>query len=68
MKCTACGYEHDNTKPGEYSVETTLGNGGTMKTTYKNGGKPFVEIYGLLTTTRGTLYACPNCGTVRMEV
>lgn len=59
MKCTTCGYEHVYTDDG-------------LK------GEPFIKIKGVdfrVDTTmrwgeqseRVYLYACPECGTVRME-
>ena len=80
MKCTACGYYYNDKNPNEYEIETKLGHGGTMKIVYKNknGGKPFIEICGLSGEVRRSgsliirnttpLYACPNCGTVRMDI
>ena len=68
MKCFACGYEYDSENPEECTFETTLGNGVKMKTITLQRGKPFIEIYGILTTTTAIpLCACPNCGTVRMD-
>lgn len=77
MKCFACGYVFDNEKPEEYRTETKLGNGGTMTTTYFQRGRPFIRIgpvmlmddtyFGAGGYTHKPLYACPNCGTVRMD-
>ena len=77
MKCFACGYEYDSENPEEYIFETTLGNGVKMKTIILQRGKPFIRIgpatlmddtvYGAGGYTHIPLYACPNCGTVRMD-
>lgn len=59
MKCTACGYDDTEQKPVKTERICIYGTGQK---------KPFIEIYGILTTTRAIpLYACPNCGTVRMD-
>ena len=72
MKCFACGY--DDT-PGTVSLDVLVKDGDMIP----NGKKPFIGIYGTITgplfvESTGkivgkpkTLYACPNCGTVRME-
>ena len=59
MKCFACGYDDTEQKP--VKTERICIDGTGQK-------KPFIEIYGILTTTGAIpLYACPNCGTVRMD-
>ena len=66
MKCTACGYDDTEQKP--VKTERICIDGTGQK-------KPFIELHGA-TTCRDkdldyplnvTLYACPNCGTVRMD-
>ena len=78
MKCFVCGYSYNGKNPNEYEIETKTGNGCIMKTVYKNGGKPFIEICGLSGEVRRSgnliirnvipIYACPNCGTIRVGV
>jgi uncharacterized Zn finger protein len=67
MKCTACGYDDTEQKP--VKTERICIDGTGQK-------KPFIELYGLSDVVkRGRLvirnaiplYACPNCGTVRMD-
>ena len=59
MKCFACGYDDTEQEPVMTEYGCIVGSGKK---------EPFVEIYGILTTTMAIpLYACPNCGTVRMD-
>ena len=68
MICIACGYS-------DIDIGKSY-DGGPIEPIVKAGEKPFIELHGA-TTCRDkdldyplnvTLYACPNCGTVRMEV
>jgi len=70
MKCTACGYDDTEQKP--VKTERICIDGAGQK-------KPFIELHGAtigpwFTESSGkivgvpvTIYACPSCGTVRMD-
>ena len=70
MKCAACGYDDTEQEPVMTEYGCIVGSGKK---------EPFIEIYGsiigpLNAESSGkivgvpkTLYACPNCGTVRMD-
>jgi hypothetical protein len=69
MKCFACGY--DDEKSPFFVI---IRNHSVRK--IADGERPFIELYGLSDVVkRGRLvirnalplYACPNCGTVRMD-
>ncbi|ADK13140.1 MULTISPECIES: hypothetical protein [Clostridium] len=67
MKCKACGYEHE----GHYTEDN--------KYVTTKGDKPFIEVSQNIAVKEKDkfnntkeilstkLYACPNCGTVKME-
>jgi rubredoxin len=72
MKCAACGYGVNQRAPDGHT-ERVFFMGCEIDVFYKNCGKPFV-LLGSLRIGPGPqnecpkLYACPQCGTVRMEV
>ena len=71
MKCFACGYDDTEQEPVMTEYGCIVGSGKK---------EPFVEIIGCFMkynfNTAGDitgsecadLYACPNCGTVRMDI
>jgi ribosomal protein L37AE/L43A len=70
MKCYACGYEHDHEKKPTKIWDTEL--------CLEERSKEFTHIdatatikveanYGGDILSKVNLYACPKCGTVRME-
>jgi len=66
MKCQACTYEYEPSYDNKYN-EITL-----------KGHKPFIKIYGTFLIENDPdwglthkeeidIYACPECGTLRLE-
>ena len=77
MKCFVCGYDEEGLAR---NLEFAKANGLDEILEIERKLKPFIELHGAtigpwFTESSGkivgvpaTLYACPNCGTVRMEV
>lgn len=73
MKCEACGYD-DHGNSHEWVESATTDKGEKIQIVHKTNTSPFRKYYiKAAITTPGfieteVLFACPNCGTVRMEV
>jgi Zn finger protein HypA/HybF involved in hydrogenase expression len=73
MKCAACGYGVNQRAPDGHT-ERVFFMGCEIDVFHKDGGRPFVKLEPALAATPRakkytvSLYACPQCGTVRMEV
>jgi len=68
MKCFACGY--DDTVQGPFKSEHLVIYGTGPKEKFIRIGPTTLmdnTVYGVGGYTHIPLYACPNCGTVRMD-
>lgn len=70
MKCTACGYDDIVQEPFK-SEHLVIDGTGPKKPFIELRSNVFVYTYDETKTIDGSkyveLYACPNCGTVRMD-
>ena len=72
MKCTACGYDEEGLAR---NLEFAKANGLDEILEIERKLNPFIELHGAKTCSdkdldyplNATIYACPNCGTVRMD-
>lgn len=70
MKCTACGYDDIAQEPFKSEHLVIDGTGPKKQFIELHGatiGPWFTESSGKIVGVPVTIYACPNCGTVRMD-
>ena len=72
MKCAACGYDNEEASSKAKAAEKIFE--GRILEEIKAHVKPFIERYIYMSDSPngfifiGRMYACPQCGTVRIEV
>jgi hypothetical protein len=68
MKCFACGYDDTEQKPVK-TERICISGTGKRKRFIRIGPTTLMDntVYGVGGYTHIPLYACPNCGTVRMD-